>query len=210
MPIIDPASRSPTLNLPEAYQLSGSLDLSKDRRLAIILNLVAAVLLLLFGWAFYTALHILRPGLDGGLLNLTLSSPLAILSSLVTLILVSLVMVVIHEAFHGLFFWLITRQRPVYGFKGFYAFASAPGWYIPRNPYLVVAFAPFIAITVVGLGLFVVAPPGLILPILLLMTLNASGAVGDLLVAFWLLIQPASVYIQDFGDGVNVYRLKSG
>ncbi len=199
----------PTLQLPENYRLSGCLDLSKDPRLAVLLNLVAIALLFLFGGAFLVALRLLRPGLDAQVIHLILSSPLQIAYFLVSLVVVSVLMVVAHEAFHGLIFWLITHQRPRFGFKSLYVFASAPGWYIPRNPYLAVALAPFLIITLIGLGLFAIAPAGLIPPLLLLMTLNASGAVGDLLIAFWLLIQPASLYIQDFGDGVNLYRPES-
>jgi hypothetical protein len=201
-------SLPPTLNLPDSYQLSGSLNLSKDHRLAILLNLLGLVLLVFFGWVFILAMQFLRPGFDGQLLNLVVGSPVEIIYFLISLLVVSVIMVVAHEAVHGLIFWLITRQRPVYGFRGLYAFASAPGWFIARNPYLVVAIAPFIAITTLGLGLMAVIPTGLILQILLLITLNASGAVGDLAVVFWLLTQPASIYVQDFGDGINLYRLK--
>ena len=113
--------------------------------------------------------------------------------------------ILVHEGIHGLFFWLFTHRRPTFGFKGYYAYASAPGWYIPRNPYLVVSLAPFVLMTLAGVWLMAVVSGGWIPPLLLLISMNAAGAVGDLMVAAWIIGKPAWFLIQDFGDGVILY-----
>lgn len=40
--------------------------------------------------------------------------------------------IVLHEAVHGVLLWAFTWTRPVFGFKGWYAYTDAPGWYLPR------------------------------------------------------------------------------
>jgi len=194
----------PTLIPPETYELKGSLDLSKNKRLALVINIVGTILLVFFGCFFFGILGFIRPDYANAL-NLWIPDLGSILKVIGVLLAITLVMVLVHEGLHGLFFWLITHHRPSFGFRGYYAFASAPGWYIPRNPYLLVGLAPFVLITVIGLGLIAVAPYGFILPLLLLISMNAAGAVGDLMVVAWLLGKPSWFLVQDYGDGVSLY-----
>jgi len=48
------------------------------------------------------------------------------------------------------FFWVFTRSRPVFGLRGWYAFAAAPGWFLTRGQYLVTILAPFLILSVLG------------------------------------------------------------
>jgi hypothetical protein len=194
----------PTQVPPESYELKGSVDLSRDKKLALITNIVGTVLLVFFGWFFFSLLRLIRPDYVNAL-NLLISGLGDVLKVIGALLAITLVMVVLHEGLHGLVFWLITRHRPSFGFRGYYAFAAAPGWYIPRNPYLLVSLAPFVLISVIGLGLMAVVPDGFIPPLLLLVSMNGAGAVGDLMVAGWLLVKPAYFMVQDYGDGVRLY-----
>jgi len=52
----------PTQTLPETYQLEGTMGLSKDKRLAIILNLLGVVVFLLSGGIFVRVALMLRGG----------------------------------------------------------------------------------------------------------------------------------------------------
>jgi hypothetical protein len=110
-----------------------------------------------------------------------------------------------HEGIHGLFFWIFTKEKPKFGFKIVYAFAGAPDWYITKTPYLVIGIAPFIIITLLGFGLLLVVSKSWILPVMLFITLNASGAVGDLYTVFWLLGAPKSILVRDTGERVTVF-----
>ena len=194
----------PSLSVPAAYELKGSIDLSKNKSLALITNIAGAVLLVGFGWLFTSLMIYIRPGY-GSVFNLTISSLWDVLKLIGIVLGVTAVMVLVHEGLHGMFFWLFTGGRPFFGFRGYYAYASAPGWYIPRNPYLVICMAPFVLITAAGLALLSVIPGVLVTPMLLLVAMNAAGAVGDLMVFGWLLIKPSRSVVQDFGDGVNLY-----
>ncbi len=184
--------------------LKGTIDLSKNKRLAVITNIAGTVLLLLFGWLFSSLMAYIRPGYGAGF-NLSISNLWDLLITIGVVLGVTAVMVLAHEGLHGVFFWFFTRHRPTFGFRGYYAFAAAPGWYIPRNPYLLISLAPFVLITAAGLVLLATLPDVLVGPLLLLVSMNAAGAVGDLMVAGWLLGKPPRFVVQDFGDGVNLF-----
>jgi hypothetical protein len=196
----------PVQELPQSYQSIGTLDLSKDRKAAIAINLAGIVLLFLFGWLFNRALLLLRGDVARNVLSFEFGS----LLDLGVFILVALgtmgLMIVVHEAIHGVFFWLFTRSRPVFAYKIWYAYATAPGWYLPRGQYLIVALAPLVIISLVGLGLMAVLPLSWLAPLLFLLIMNAAGAVGDLAVAGWLILQKPGVYAADRGDAVTLYQ----
>jgi hypothetical protein len=115
-------------------------------------------------------------------------------------------MVALHEGIHGLLFWRFTGARPTFGFKGLYAYAAAPDWYLPRNQHIVVALAPLLLITLGGLVLLAVLPEVALLPSIVFVALNAGGAVGDIVAVFWLLRADASALVQDTGDAVTVFE----
>jgi hypothetical protein len=115
-------------------------------------------------------------------------------------------MILLHEVIHGLFFWLYTHQRPIFAFKGAYAYAAAPDWYLPRNKYVVVGLSPLILISLAGLLLLTIAPLSFFPSILIAMIFNAAGAVGDLIVVGWLLLQQPDSLVRDYGDMFTVYQ----
>jgi hypothetical protein len=91
-------------------------------------------------------------------------------------------------------------------FKGYYAYASIPGWYLPKVPYLVSALMPFLFITVAGLILLTIVPATWFIPLLIMMVANAAGSVGDLVVIVWLLGRHKGVIAQDRGDAVTLFE----
>ncbi len=191
----------PVHNLPEHYRLHYRLDLSKKGP-ALLLNLAALPLLLLFYWLFQLAAAALRPAyaLAGG----TFTGADA-LKGLLILIAIYCVMIVVHELIHGFFFWLFTRQRPLFGFKGLYAYAAAPEWYIPRNQYVFVGLGPFVLISLLALLLIGFFPIAAIHYLVITAALNASGAVGDLFVVAWILRYPPEALLRDSGDAFEVF-----
>lgn len=189
--------------LPVGYVQQGVIDLSKDRRLLILVNLLALLLLFVFGGVFLWLARILRPELAA--VELIPQGSGGLILFLLEVLAVSFVMVVAHEGIHGLFFWRITRHKPHYGFRGAYAYAAAPGWYIPVRQYIWVGIAPLVIISAVGVALLAVIPLELVLPLLLLLIMNAAGAVGDLLAVGWILTKPAGWLAEDKGDSITLY-----
>ncbi len=124
-------------------------------------------------------------------------------------IVVYVVTITLHELVHGAGFWLATGAPPRFGFKWAYAYAAAPEWFVPRNSYLGIGFAPFIVLSLAGLALAGWFSSNGLFLLWLALTANAAGSLGDLLVVGWLLFQPAEVWVQDHGDGFTAFRLNT-
>lgn len=160
------------------------------------LNLLGLLLLLLWGWAFWRAGAWLRPELR--LLASALHS-LRVHLNLPLLIGVMLLVVILHEAAHGLFFWLFTRERPTFGVGLLYAYAAAPGWYLPRNQFIIIGLAPLVLLSAIGLIGLPWLPFPWVPPLLVGLIINAAGAAGDLYVVARLLRQPRAALVRDEG-----------
>ena len=200
-------TRLASQQLPEAYQLTKEFDLSNDARSKALLSLASLVLFFLFWWLFRWLLGLFRPGrIDvQSRILIRVFGLESIVITLLVLLALTFVMVFLHEGIHGLFFWIFTGEKPRFGFKIVYAFAGAPGWYIKKLPYLVIGIAPLVIITLVGFLLLLVVPVPWVLPILFFITLNASGAAGDIYTVFWLLGANKSILVHDTGDTVTVF-----
>lgn len=198
--------------IPGHYRRYASVSLSTQKGLLLGLTVASTVLLLLCGWAFIQAVRRLRPDAAGWLALVTFTQSDGAFSAgisgayLIGAIIATPLVVVLHEAVHGVMFWAFTRERPVFAFKIWYAYAAAPpGVYVPRNPYLVVALAPLVVLTVLGLLLALVLPPVALPTLVCFLTLNAAGAVGDMFVVIWLLRYPATTLVEDVGDTMTAY-----
>ena len=198
-----------TQTLPEGYVAVKRLDLTSNMRALALLNLAGFLLLVPAGWLFLRALLWLRPAEAGRGFDIHVEGSWQALVAVLWFLGIYAVLIVSHEAVHGVFFWMITRSRPAFGFKGLYAYACAPGWYISRNPYLVVSLAPLVVLSVAGVALFSVVPSGWLLPLLALLALNVGGAAGDMYVGAWLLTRPATCLAQDMGDVFFLFEKKA-
>ncbi len=191
-------------DLPDGYRSAWTFNITHTKEI-IWLNVLGLILFLFSLWAFTALTHLLRPGLFDSGIVLKIGSIGQATLNLVAFLVVMGVMLLVHEGFHGLFFWIFSRSRPVFAFKIYYASASAPGWYFPRWQYILVGLAPLLFITLIGILCLAWLPAPLILPTWLILVFNTSGAVGDLWVVGNLLRFPASAYILDSGDASEFF-----
>ncbi len=189
--------------LPLHYHPSGKFDLKNPKQI-IILNLIGLFLLIFSIWFFGWIANQLRSGSDISF-SIEFSSISSALVALGKLILTIIFVLALHEGIHAFFFWTFSGQKPLIGFKGFYAYAAMPGWYFPRNQYLVIGIAPLMIITLIGILLLVVAPITIMNLVLIALVLNTSGAVGDLFVVIWLLTKPSETLALDMVDSIEFY-----
>ena len=189
--------------LPPNYHLSGKFDL-KNTRQVITMNLVGFVLLILSIW-FFGWLTIRMRGTSAISFSFEFSSISSSLFSVGQLILVIFLVLVLHEAIHAIFFRVFSRHKPLVGFKGFYAYASMPGWYFPHNQYLIIGIAPLVIITLLGIICLATLPVALIYLVLVALVMNTSGAVGDIFVVLWLLTKPNATLALDKIDSIEFY-----
>lgn len=189
-----------TQTLPAGYSVSGAINLKENRRLLIALNLLGlpwAAVCAVFFIAMAFLLH--GPSSSG---DFTLTLPFLALG-IVGLIVTTAVTLVLHELVHGVFFWLFTRARPRFGIGLTYAYAAAPGWYIPRGRFLTTGLAPLIVLTAAGLLVLPIVPYPAAILLLVALFVNAAGAIGDLYMVWRIVLAPRGVLIEDQGDGVR-------
>ncbi len=91
---------------PDNYNLDAFLDLSKNMRALLGLNLIGLVLFFLFGWVFWRLFAWVRP--DFSLRSLG-AGPFA---GVVLFLFASVLVIIFHEIIHGVFFWIFLRSRP--------------------------------------------------------------------------------------------------
>jgi hypothetical protein len=191
--------------LPTGYIRAWYFDINQ-RREATFLSLWGAVLMLAAWVGFLALARIWKPqAFPEGFLFRS-ESPLKTLAFVGMLVLVTLLMIVLHEGLHGLCFLVFTRERPKFALKIYYASAAAPGWYFPRWQYMITALAPLVGITLLCLAALAWLPDPFAMPAFLLLVFNTSGAVGDIWVALRLLTSPPDVYVKDFGDRIEFHR----
>ncbi|MGI5837353.1 MAG: DUF3267 domain-containing protein [Chloroflexota bacterium] len=190
-------------SLPTNYEQRGSLDLSKNRLATLGLTVAAAGLLFPVGWLLLRFISATRSDESSFDLRLDLSGTILLLAAFVAL---SFSIALVHELVHGLSFWLVTHRRPVFGFRGLYAFAAAPGWYIPSGQYLVIGLAPLVSITLAGLAILPVIPVAAVPPLFLFVLFNAAGSTGDILAVFWILTRAPATLVHDAGDAITIFQ----
>jgi len=191
-----------TKTLPEGYAQSGEINLKTNKRLAIILNIVAFFVGVLTFFLLASFVALARPSLMNTSGTITAGGVAVVVGLMVILF-------TIHELVHGFFFWVFTRSRPVFALRLFYAYAGAPDWYIPTRQFAFVAVGPLVIIDAVGLLLMLLAPEGWFFLIAILVALNTGGSMGDLLVLTRLLKLSPTCLVNDTGDVITFYKRQS-
>jgi len=194
-----------TQALPAEYVAVGTFDLRNNSRAMLQMNLLGFGLFAVSAWVFSSLLSLLRPADMSTGFAVSVAGLNSGLWLVLVIIVLTMVMVVLHEAVHGFFFWAYTRAMPKFAFRGVYAYAAAPAWYLPKRQYLIVALAPLVVLSLLGVALMALIPADWFLALLFFLITNASGAVGDLWVVVWLLRQPRNCYANDRGDAVTLY-----
>lgn len=117
---------------------------------------------------------------------------------------------IIHEGIHGLAM-LWAGHKPRFGVfvkdqipVAFYA--TTDDGLFRRTPFIIMALAPLVLITLAGLGLMVVAPVNLHLYLGMAITINGAGAAGDLYMSriVWR-YDEANTLIQDHSEGITIF-----
>jgi hypothetical protein len=186
------------LNLDECKEI-GKLEMSKD--VVITLNAMGVLAYFAFGF-FFTSLYTLFTGEVG--FNITSGTILGTIVISVTLIVGT---IVLHELIHGVFMSKY-GGKPSYGagiahyiLPYFYATTKT---IFTRNQFIVIAIAPLVVISLVGIG-FMAAFPSIAHWMFIPFVINASGAVGDLWITRNILRYPKHVLLEDRKTGLIIY-----
>jgi hypothetical protein len=154
--------------------LGGTVTLAGNARLMVRLVLLSVPWMLVSCVGIGALAQLVRP--QGWTFTASAGAGVALLAGLLLTIPATLVL---HEAVHGLVFWAVTRSRPVFGFKGWYLYTDAPGWYLRRGQMLAALAAPLLVFPAVGLPVVAIGPAWLSTLAGLGLVVNAFGAIGD-------------------------------
>lgn len=188
-----------TTHIPQEYREIGHIDLQKDKKLALLVNLLAAgmmVLLFVLGTVLVPPFAQLLPLLDDSLRFLLYMA----------LLLVGLVVyIVLHELVHGVFMRAFSGVKPTYGFTLLYAYAGSTAYFSKRH-YIIIALSPVVIWGLVLLLLNLLLPVSWFWPVYFIQVMNLSGAAGDLYVTWKMLLRlPADVLTQDTGVSMTFF-----
>ncbi|GAP09386.1 hypothetical protein BECAL_00530 [Bellilinea caldifistulae] len=195
--------RQAVRTLPSGYEERGRFTL-KSRSTLLMLNLFGLGLVLASAWFFITIASFLRPEAEGLVFVFRLEGLQSLLFLLLLIVTIVLTLI-LHEAVHGLGFWLLAGVKPKFAFRGTYAYAAAPGWYIPANIYFWIGIAPLVVLSLLAIALIALVPLSALTYVILAAVMNFSGAVGDIWVAIQLLRAPRGSLALDQGDDITLF-----
>ncbi|HOT92302.1 MAG TPA: DUF3267 domain-containing protein [Anaerolineae bacterium] len=186
------------IHLPENYEEVLYWKLSHHKTLLVVLNVVGLALMGLalvtfFAWARIWHLE-------------TVSLELNIWQMVAALFAVA-VTIVLHELTHGLALRAYGAQ-PKYGvmWQEMMFYATAAGYAFRRNAYIVIALAPLVGLSLVGMGLLMLPiPDWLLLIVVFCAALNVGSAIGDMWLVRVALGYPRVAYVVDEKDGLRMF-----
>ena len=183
--------------LPENYRQIFSVDLQKDTKLALLINvfalLIAAVLVV--PMHFYipiSTLFDMEKGLGAYILRFGV------------LLLALVAYMVLHELVHGITMKLCGTKKVRYGFTGLYAFAGSEDYYDKRS-YIAIALAPVVVWGVVLAVVNALVSAEWFWVVYIIQIINISGAAGDMYVTAKFLTLPSDILVKDIGVSMTVY-----
>lgn len=177
--------------LPVGYRECLRVDLQKDKKMAILVNVLALIIcavMTIIG-CYITPISNFFNG------NM---------SYFVWFLLGMFVYIVLHELVHGVFMRAFSKERPHYGFTGLYAYAGS-NVYFDRIHYIIIALSPVVIWGVVFAVLCAVTEGGWFWVFYMLEIANISGAAGDFYVTWRFSKLPKGILIQDSGISMTVY-----
>jgi hypothetical protein len=189
-------------SLPQDYIETKKIDLQRDTRLLVWINLLSLSIAAVFA-LIGCLVHPILPWYREFYARF-LTKPFANIFALLLLVVAMVVYMIGHELIHGVFFKKYSGKKPKYGFTGIYAFAHCEAYY-PRKQYLIIGLAPVVLFGALFLLLNLCLPALWFWSIYILQIINLSGAAGDAYVTAVLLKQPADILIYDEGTGMTVF-----
>lgn len=185
--------------LPEDYGEIYSLNLQKDKRTAIIVNLLALAIAAVMAVSMNFFVPVTSVfDISGGIVRYFLR--------LAALIVLMVLYMVLHELVHGIAMKLCGTKRVKYGFTGLYAFAGSEDYY-DKKSYIFIALAPIVLWGTVLAAVNFFVPTEWFWIVYMIQLINISGAAGDLFAAVKFSRMPKNILIQDSGVSMRVFYI---
>ena len=112
--------------------------------------------------------------------------------------------IILHELVHGIFMRLFSKTRVKYGFTSLYAYAGSDA-YFDKSSYIIIALAPVIVWGAVLAVICALLPPLWFWPVYIIQINNFAGAAGDFYVTARFLVLPRDILVRDTGVSMTVF-----
>ena len=184
-------------SLPDGYKEYYSIDLQKNKKMSLVVNLIAVIIVL----AMVVPVLYLIPfstlfDMSDGMLMFFIRPAVLIVSMIAY--------IVLHELVHGIAMKICGTKKVKYGFTGLYAFAGSEDYY-DKKAYIFIALAPVVLWGVVLAVINCFVPTEWFWVVYLIQIANISGAAGDLFVTIKFSRFPKDILVKDYGVGMTVY-----
>ena len=189
-----------TAELPEGYKPIYSVDLRKNKKAALTVNIMAIIItaILIIPMLFLMPIS--------GLFDMSAGFPAYILR-FAALLLFQLAYLILHELVHGIAMKICGTKKVNYGLTGMYAFAGSSDYYRKRA-YIFIALAPVIFWGIVLAVITPIVPATWFWAVYLVQVTNLSGAAGDMFVTARFSRLPGDILVRDSGVSMTVYSKK--
>ena len=180
--------------LPESYILYGDFEPRKFVKVRAIRTiaaiLLAALLLLLFDQIF----PIRDPAAGLAWRSISVFHRFALLIPIIY------TFIFLHECTHAFFIWMFSGKWPQIKAAKLWGipvggYNSSPGWYYPRNVFIIFVLAPLFLVSLFLYFLSYRVPPVFVIPVQDCFLLNIVGSFQDAAVAFFAALHPVSALI---------------
>lgn len=183
--------------LPKGYKEICSVDLQKNKKTALFVNILAIVIAIVLAVPMHfvvpvSTLFSMEKGISDYLLRFA------------AILVLSVIYLVLHELVHGIAMKLCGTKKVKYGFTGLYAFAGSSDYY-GKGAYLFIALAPIVLWGVVIAVVNLLVPIEWFWVVYYVQLFNLSGAAGDLYVTVRFSKMPKDILISDHGVGMRVF-----
>ena len=187
-----------TTSLPEGYREIYSVDLQKNKKMALWVNGIGVLIMV----AMIVPAVILIPistlfSMEQGFLAYSLR--------FLTLIVGAILYIVLHELTHAAVMRIYGAKKVRFGFTGMYAYAGSEQDYFDKTSYIQIARAPLLVWGLILAVLNLMVPIEWFWVIYFLQITNVSGAAGDLFVSARFCKMPSDILVRDTGVSMTVY-----
>lgn len=186
-----------TTALPSGYNEIYSLDLQKDKKTALLVNILS---LLLAALTFIVGMLIAPLSgffdIDDSLIDMFIKIGIAFGGMFLYIIL--------HELVHGICMKFFVHTKIRYGFTGLYAYAGCDAYFNKRD-YIIIALAPIVVWGIVLALICGFLPIEWFWVFHFIQLINISGAAGDIYVTYKFSRMPTDILVHDTGVAMTVY-----
>ncbi|MBQ7837948.1 MAG: DUF3267 domain-containing protein [Clostridia bacterium] len=185
------------ITLPENYTKLLDIDLQKNKKLALLVNLLGLAIIAVM----VVAAHIFNPVS----MIFDMSEGLGVYFARFAVIAIGAVAyILLHEIVHGICMKHFSGMKPTYGFTGLYAYAGSKAYFNKRD-YIIITLAPIVVWGIVLAVINVFVHESWFWVVYFIQIINVSGAAGDIYVTVKFSKLPPDILVNDTGVAMTVY-----